>query len=651
MGEITWGTAAATLAVPFVFLLPGWALLSLLLPSESFHGEQRPDVASRLILAVGITLSLVPIGLFLLYLAGLKVGPVAVLGTLGASAAVVLWKDGPRVARAWRREDSWRQRLARLDVPQLTLAALAVLILGVRLWVVRGINIGFWGDSYHHTVITQLFLDNGGLFQSWEPYVPLKSFAYHYGFHANTAFFQWATGWLTGNPTTRAVVLVGQVLNTYAVLALYPLGVRLSGGNRWAGVVAVLVAGLLTPSPMDYVNWGRYTQLAGQAILPVAIWLTMEAMETRRWDPRRLALAILPLAGLAVTHYRVLVLYLAFLVPYIPTLFWARRKEQSLPALGLRLASLGLLSMVLSVPWMWNLWLGFYSRIVRGYVQQTVSAAWVSEYNALGSVDQFAPYALIVLALAAALWALWRRQQMALVALWAGVAFLLTNPHIIGLPGTGLITNFALALALYIPVALLVGNLVGSGLAWMAARFRGGGLAAAGAVLLVAVCALPTQASRLDRNYQLVTPADVVAMSWIRQNTPPEARFLANGFLAYNNSVLVGSDAGWWIPFLTGRDNTVPPMLYNTEASIVPGYRDEVKELVLELQGRKLGDPETVGFLREQGITHVYAGEKGGPLLDAAELDASPFYCLLYHDGQVRIWSVRPENGGECPKF
>ena len=392
MGEITWGTAAATLAVPLVFLLPGWALLSLLLPSESFDAGQRPDVASRLVLAIGITLSVVPIGLFLLHLAGLRVGPLAVLGILGASAAVVLWKRGPRLLDAWRRERSWRQRLAWLDLPLLTLALLALLILGVRLWVVRGVNVGFWGDSYHHTVITQLFLDNGGLFQSWEPYVPLKSFAYHYGFHANTAFFQWATGWLTGNPTTRAVVLVGQVLNAYAVLALYPLAVRLSGGNRWVGVTAVLVAGLLTPIPMRYVNWGRYTQLAGQAILPVAIWFTMEAMETRRWDPRRLALAILPLAGLAVTHYRVLVLYLAFLLPYVPTLFWTRRRKQSLPALGLRLTSLGLLAMLLSVPWMWNLWTGFYSRIVKGYVQETLSASWVSEVNSLGSLDEFAPY-------------------------------------------------------------------------------------------------------------------------------------------------------------------------------------------------------------------------------------------------------------------
>ena len=649
MGEITWGTAAATLAFPFVFLLPGWAILSLLLPGESFDAGQRPDLASRLILAAGITLSVVPIGLFLLYLLGLRVGTPAALGVLGASAAVVLWKRGPRLLEAWRRERSWRLRLAWLDLPLLTLGLLTILILGVRLWVVRGINIGFWGDSYHHTMIVQLFLDNGGLFQSWEPYVPLKSFAYHYGFHANTAFFQWATGWLTGDPTTRAVVFVGQVLNAYAVLALYPLAVRLSGGNRWVGVAVTLTAGLLMPMPMYYVNWGRYTQLAGQAILPVAIWLTMEAMETRRWHPGRLALAILPLAGLAVTHYRVLALYLAFLVPYVPALFWARRKEQSLPALSLRLAGMGLAAMALSVPWMWNLWTGFYSRIVRGYVQERVSASWVSEYNAMGPLDQYAPYWLIALAGVAAIWALWRRRRMALVALWAGVCFLLTNPHLVGLPGTGLITNFALGLALYIPVALLVGSMAGGAVAWTAARSPAGGWAAAAALLLAGGLALPAQASILDEHFQIVTPADQEAMSWIRENTPPDSRFLANGFFAYNNSVLVGSDAGWWIPFLTGRDNTVPPILYTSEAPFVPGYRDGVKALVKELESRELRDPETVQFLREQGITHVYIGEKGGPLLDAGELDGSPDYCLLYQDGPVGIWRIQPENGGECP--
>ena len=180
MGEITWGTAAATLVAPLVFLLPGWALLSLLAPPESFEAERQPDAASWLVLAAGLTLALAPVLLLILDLLGLGIGMPAVLAGLALSGGVVVWRRGPVWHAWWRRTPHWRDRFALLDAPLLALILTTLLVLGVRLWVVRGINVGLWGDSYHHTMITQLLLDNGGLFQSWEPYVPLNSFAYHF---------------------------------------------------------------------------------------------------------------------------------------------------------------------------------------------------------------------------------------------------------------------------------------------------------------------------------------------------------------------------------------------------------------------------------------------------------------------------------------
>ena len=102
---------------------------------------------------------------------------------------------------------------------------------------------------------------------------------------------------MVGDPP-QAVLWMGQVLNGLAVLALYPLGTRI-GGNRWAGVTAVLIGGLLSPMPMGYVNWGRYTQLAGQAILPAAIWLSWVALDSPKRDWRVMALAWVALGGLA----------------------------------------------------------------------------------------------------------------------------------------------------------------------------------------------------------------------------------------------------------------------------------------------------------------------------------------------------------------
>mgnify|MGYP001109296361 CR=1 FL=1 len=644
MGEITWGTATAILTAPFVFLLPGWALLSLLLPPEGFPQEpvHHPDAVLWLVLAAGLTLALTPVALLLLYLTGLKIGTGVVLGGLVLSAMIVVWRRRRLWSAWWCQARSWRERMAKLDAPLVALALVLALLVGVRLWVVRGINVGFWGDSYHHTMIAQLLLDNGGLFQSWKPYVPLRSFTYHFGFHGTVALFQWATGWLTGNPTPRTVVLVGQFLSALAVLALYPLAVRLSGGHRWAGVVAVLIAGLLTPMPMYYVNWGRYTQLAGQVVLPVALWLTMEAVEARHWEARRPAVATLAVAGLALTHYRVLVLYVAFLVPYLPYRLWVERKERPWREPVGRLAGIGCAALAMVLPWAWNLWRGYYPTIAAGFIQRKVSASWVAEYNAIGKLTDFVPLLLLILAALGALWSLRHRPLVILVAPWMGVVILVTNPHLVGLPGAGLMTNFFIALALYVPVSILGGYLVGEGLTWLARRGRLAGYAAVVAVLAVGVWGARARATVLDRSHQVVTPADEQAMTWIREHTPPDARFLTNAFFAYGGGLVAGSDAGWWIPLLTGRGNTMPPMLYGSEVSSVPGYLSRVNDFVRAVQSAPLDDPATLRLLRQQGVSHVYVGAKGGPLLSVEELQRSDAYRPVYHQDSIWIFEIEP---------
>jgi hypothetical protein len=488
-----------------IFLLPGGALLSLLLPPESFAAQRRPDVVTWLALAAGLTLALTPLLLLALYLVGIKIGAGVVLVYLAASAGALAWRRGPAWRAQVRRWTSW------LDAPLLTLALVMVLIVGVRLWVVRGINVGYWGDSYQHTIIAQLMLDNGGLFQSWEPYVPLRSFTYHFGFHGNVALFQWATNWLAATPTPRTVVLVGQFLNALAALTLYPLAVRLGGGNRWAGVAAVLSAGLLTSMPMFYTNWGRYTQLAGQAILPIAIWLTMEAVEAPRRDLRRVAVAGLAVAGLGLTHYRVSIFYAVFMVPYVADLFFSRwRPLSQVPWRWVqpltRLAAVGLLALLLAGPWIWHLRSGQLPNNLVSYHQGALPDSFSAQYNAFEWT--FAPNWLAWLALVGALWALVRRQRAVLIAFWAGLLLVIANAQLLGLPDTGLFNNFAVMIGFYMPVSLLAGPLVGDLAALAASRWPGAQKLAVVLFALVAAIGTLARATPLLPAYQIVTPED-----------------------------------------------------------------------------------------------------------------------------------------------
>lgn len=652
MGEITWGTAAATLAAPFVFVLPGWALLSLLLPQTSEPLERPLDGASRLILAAGLTVALVPVLLLLLYLLGWSIGPGVALGILGLSAAIVVARQGPGWRRVWAQTSSRRERLGRIDAPLIALILVTVLIVVSRLWPVRGVNYGLWGDSYQHTMIAQLILDRGGLFQSWAPYAPLRTFTYHFGFHSAVAWFQWATEWLTGYATPRTVVLVGQVLNVLAALSLYPLTVRLSG-RRWAGVGAVLVAALLMPMPAYFVNWGRYTQLTAQVLLPVALWLLLEALEPPTAGPRTWLLAGLALGGLGLTHYRVTAFAPCFLLPYLlGRLIKGRSKGGHLGRMSLGLAVSGGLAALIVAPWLWNLFRGAYPTIVADVVADPNTAQSLSQTYLYRDFSQWMPWSLVGLALLGAGLALGQRRAMTLVTAWTALLFLLANPHWIGLAGTGLVDNFTVILGLYMPASMLIGYLGGEGLEWAARRLPGAQAVALALFLIVGGAGVVDQADVLDPESQIMTAADEAAMGWIREHTPADARFLVNGLLAFSDQFVAGSDGGWWIPLLTGRGNTIPPLSYASEGAVDPEYVQNVRALYRTVNENDLGDPATVAWLQGQGITHVYVGAQGGgvndadaPLLDLEILQSSPYYRAVYSEKGVWIFALSPPGG------
>jgi len=615
-------------------VVPGWALLAWLLP------RGRLSWAELLGLAVGVSLALYPLLLLWTDLAGLHLGPLyAWLPVLGGLAALAwrYWDWRPRqgleTLRQWSRsEHLW---------PDLTLLAVLALVFGVRFLVVRTLDAPMWGDSYQHTMVAQLLVDHGGLFDSWEPYAPLQPFTYHFGFHSAVAIWRW----LTGTAMMPATIWVGQLLNGLAVLSLYPLAVRVSG-NRWAGVVAVLVAGLLSPMPMYYVNWGRYTQLAGQAILPAAVLITWTTLEAPRRNWRLAILAWVVVGGLALTHYRVLVFYVIFV------LAWAllALRLTTWPRTLSRVAWVGLGAAVLFWPWFVHTFIGDITRNLAHQLSTPPDQLhpFAIEYNAIGDLFFFLSsigWLLLLVAIAVGLWQ--KRRGVLVLCLWWFLLLIVTNPAWLGLPGTGAISNYALFLAAYIPAGVLIGDLGNQLVSHLSARKW---LNALIVLLLIGIGLGGFRARMGDLHvYQhtLLTRPDLRAMAWIRENTPQEATFLVNSFFAYGGSAVVGSDGGWWLPLLAGRANTVPPLNYGTEQGPGPGYRGWINDLTRRLQGAKMDDPAVLALLRERGITHVYIGQQqgrvnyGGPdVLDPTALLRSEHYRLAYHQDRVWVFEV-----------
>ncbi len=624
---LVWLVVAALL-----FIVPGLALLKWLWPES-----RGLSLGERLGLGAGVSLAVYPLLFLWTDVVHVHLGALYAWLPAAAGLAGLAWPRAP--AHAWqpmRSLQAWWSSDCRW--PDLAMLALTGLVVLTRWWGGRQLDLPLWGDSIDHSLIAQLLVDHSGLFQSWAPYNDLRTFTYHFGFHSSVAAFHW----LSGLAIPQAVLWAGQVLNVLAVLALYPLGVKI-GGNRWAGVAAVLMAGLLSSMPMFYTNWGRYTQLAGQVLLPVAMILTWAAINGRSRARGLLALAVVVVAGLALTHYRVLLLYALFVAALL--LVNGRQARSALrPVLWLAVGS-GLLFL----PWFIN---AFGSRLLAALASLLKQAP--PPAGQLGEAADFAGaglfYSSWFLALAALglLGGLWRRpRQTLLVMLWSVLVLLAANPNWLRLPGASVLGNFAMIVAAYIPAALLTA----AAAAWMATP----GARRWEPALLVGVLALGVWGAR-QRSfdvkasiYALASGPDQRAADWIATNLPPEARLLINSFFAYGGTVVVGSDGGWWLPVLARRQVSVPSLKYAVEQGDRPDYVAWINGLTAAIGSAGLDDPHVQALLTEHGITHVYIGQQQGrvnysgpDILRPQVLLASPLFRAVYHRDRVWVFELVP---------
>lgn len=644
----------ALIAVPAMLLLPGLALLRLLWPEPLAPAERWP-------LAISISCALPPLLLLLSSLVGLPWGELTCTVYLALSALALLWPRRAPAAAPERGSDPGERTIfgffrvpARIEWPDkrhLMLIGTTLAAAITRLYAARELPVGMWGDSYQHTVIAQLLVDHGGLFDSWLPYAQLTTFTYHFGFHSNVAWLHW----LSGVPVTRGLLIVGQVQSALAAPLVYLLARRLLDDER-AALWAALIAGFVSTMPAYYLNWGRYTQLAGQTVLPAVcvVWMALLARAAdpaaRRNTLRLGALAVIVTAGLALTHYRVAVFAACFVLAYAAYLLIARVRalRDAARMVGVGLATGALLLLVVA-PWLIRLRQGALLRLGGFFLSTNIG---VEMTNLLPTTDELftlhaKPY-LVALALAGvALLALRRNWRGLVLPAWAALLWLAANPYLVGLTGAGIISNFTVVIANYLVLAPLAGYAIATIWEGIARLPYGAYLAGWGAPLAAAIVLLwgiGWQQRIADPQFQLFTPADAAAMAWIRRETPENARFFVNSFPAFGDTLYAGSDGGWWLPFMSGRQSDLPPLTYGLEAGPQPGYQFAVNDDIAAIERHPLTSPEAADALRRARYSYLYDGPSASPpqeYINPAALAASPLYQLVYDQGGVRIWRVR----------
>jgi hypothetical protein len=455
----------------FLIGIPGWAVLSWLFPPWG-----KMNWVTKFSLSLGAGIAVYPVLFLWSDIFSLPLGTWFAWFLPLVCVLLIIWRTfrdyqsknresasesneinnskEPREEKYWQWDNF--KNFALKSLPDLGFLIVAALITFTRFWPIRSLDAAMWGDSYQHTLIAQLIVDNGGLFYSWFPYTELSSFTYHFGFHTITAAYHW----LTGVETAQAALWIAQLLNIFAVIAIYPLAV-LIGKNRWAGVFALLVAGLISPMPLYYTNWGRFTQLAGQVILPALIVIIWMNLKTKRINWKWNSLIWIILAGLSLSHYRVVLFIPLFYISYLLLDF----REAGLVNLIKQGAIHALGAIVLILPWLVRLFEGKLPEIYGNQVlipASQVSQA-IQDYNTIGNISGYLPIYLWIFMIVAIIWGIVQRNRNSnIFSVWWVLILLVANPGWFLLPGAGILSNFAVFIAAYIPAGVLIGSAAGS---------------------------------------------------------------------------------------------------------------------------------------------------------------------------------------------
>jgi hypothetical protein len=618
-----------------MLILPGWAVLSL---SGLWR---RWDVMQRWIIAVGLSIAFYPL---LFYGArwavpSLTLGPYKMGVTLLLCAAVV----------GWRMRDGWKEQFAfeRLEWVALGIVGLTLF---TRLWVIRDQAYPAWSDSLHHTLLTQLTAVQGQLPTTMEPYFPVPLDQYHMGLYSLSA----TTQWLGQVPAHTALVWTAQALNGLCGLGVYLVLDRRVG--RVGAVVGGAAAGLLSHQPAFYVNWGRFTQLSGQTILLIAWVVTWEAWEAWKldWQEHRTSilwetgLAAVLTGGVFLLHFRVALFYLPLLAMSLAWGLWRARRERWLGRLMLGLGVLGIAALIIVTPALWDGLRVFVRSRASAASQTAITAEELAEtirgyYEfPLSSVPYLtAPTWLMVLAGVGGVIGVVRGNRLTIAAVaWTAVLCLLASVYALGVPLLSVTNLGAVLIMLYLPIGMAVGGGTEELLGLLGRSQRSRAVwPIVVCVLIASVVASRSRVADIEPFRYFVTPEDEAAMDWIRENTPPDALFAVNTYFWLPRAPH-GTDAGYWIPYLTGRRMSTGVMLLSLGG---PEYVDEVVEMSRAVERLEVDNGATAE-LQTMGVDYIYIGQRGdfsGLGLRAEQLDGAAETEVVYQKGSVSILQIR----------
>lgn len=623
-----------------IVFLPGSALLVATGTWRRWQGLQR------YIVAIGLSLAFFPILFYItrLLFPSVVLGPYVLATLLLLAAAVTGW--------GW-----WKWRAFTLKPASLEAVALVVLGLTFlsRLWIAHQYPFPAWSDSLHHTLLTQLTADVGRLPTTLEPYFPNTLEMYHLGLYALSG----SADMLAQVPAHTALVWTAQFLNGLCGVGIYLLLDRFVGRN--GAVVGLAVAGLFSVHPALWANWGRFTQLSSLVVLPIAWALTLEVLTINDSDSssshthkggRRgwlIVFAAMTTAAVFLFHFRVAIFYLLLLLPTVLIILWRAPSLRQRWTIIKSLSAIAILALLPILSVLWNAADLYFTARLAAAPQSTAAQRQELLQNyyrfPLNTIPHLAaPIWLLVISGLGGMVGLLRRNRIAaMILVWVVLLLLLGNAYLLEISWLNVTNLGAILIMAYLPIGLLTGIGIEEGLKLISVEYRSGITAILMTFLLmVSLPAARARAITIEPYRHFMTPADAAAMSWINENVPEDATFAINTYPWLPN-FWHGTDAGYWIPYVTGRDIVTSAMLSD---GLPTEYRQRIRARAAAAEALET-ELTPIDTLYDLGVEYIYIGARNdfsSQGLRADFLTQSARVELLYEQDGVAILRI---NAGE----
>jgi hypothetical protein len=633
------------------------AFLVVGMTARSFGRHSMADWLSANAVAASLSVSLVPV--IVLWLPFVHWTSLTV--RIGAAALVAAW--GILQVRRKKIRTSSRR-----SVRQPLLWAVLIVVIAISSCQVSKSDVPPGIDSVHHIMLTRLIADRGEIPWRLDPYIQEGRLVYHWGAHAGVAMLALLSGWSSAFDVASLLAAYGALLTILCSLGMYVAGRTLFGDAR-AGVIAAALTSGVSALPAALVQQGRFTQLAGVAILPSLLAFGARDRNTLTASLGRGVL----IAGLFMVQVRVAIFAVTWIA--VDALFHLRQPRNLIRK---SVAPL-LIAFLLVAPWV--------ARLIREPLAQSMfrgesfaqhENSWTQRFvpepmiwlpnNGLllsaatggltgiaglgvsGEVRFASAVWLLTVLSAALIYARGRRNRpnrasrrrasrerripirnppwrtFGRLFAWIVLSATVLLVHAREFDLTNIVPYAAGALTMFVPVILVASGLI----AWVA-RILLPKSRSIIVVLVVLSCALSAAALASRRAARSPVPsADAAAIRWLTENVAPNARFI--GMCHPFNGIFVGEDAGYWIQVLSDRRSLPPPMIYGWVSP--PAQVARTNSL---LQMWTTTPPESsVPQLMREGITHAFIGSAAHPETRAIMRNSRRFR-IIYDRNDVLI--------------